>query len=129
MSDRRSPEDVVREIFAATDALDTEAKLQLVTEDVRLGFGNEDVMNGKAALKDVSDAVNDSVRAISHDITGLWRIDGGAGADDVILTELQVHYTRLDGGELTLPCFNAFRVRDGLISDYRVYMDMTPVYA
>jgi ketosteroid isomerase-like protein len=39
------------------------------------------------------------------------------------------HYTRLDGAELTLPCCNVFRVRDGAVADYRVYMDIAPVYA
>jgi len=28
-----------------------------------------------------------------------------------------------------LPCCNVFRMRDGLISEYRSYMDAAPVYA
>ena len=46
-----------------------------------------------------------------------------------ISVELEVRYTRLDGKELTLPCRNVFRIRDGLVSDYRSYMDINPVYA
>jgi ketosteroid isomerase-like protein len=38
-------------------------------------------------------------------------------------------YTRLDGGEVTLPCCNVFRIRDGLVAEYRSYIDATPVYA
>ena len=52
----------------------------------------------------------------------------GTGDRDAIIAELRVHYTRLDGTELTLPCCNVFRVRDGAVADYRVYMDITPVY-
>ena len=48
---------------------------------------------------------------------------------DAVIVELKVHYTRLDGTELTLPCCNVFRLRDGAVADYRVYMDITPVYA
>jgi ketosteroid isomerase-like protein len=127
MPERDSPEAVVEALFATTDNLDTEAKLRLVTDDVMLRFGNEEPASGKAALKAVSDEFNRSVRGISHEITGLWTVSGSAG-EDLVFTELRVSYSRLDGRELVLPCFNVFRVRGGLISDYRIYMDMTPVY-
>jgi hypothetical protein len=115
-------------MFAATDAPDVEAKLELVTDNVTLRFGNQETMVGKAALQTASEEFNDSVRGISHEITGLWRVVGGGG-EDLVLTELQVRYERLDGRIVTLPCFNEFEVRDGLISDYRIFMDMGPVYA
>ena len=34
-----------------------------------------------------------------------------------------------DGSRLTLPCANVFRLRDGRIADYRIYMDINPVLA
>ena len=48
---------------------------------------------------------------------------------EALIAELEVQYTRLDGIELTLPVCNVFRLRDGSVVDYRVYMDITPVYA
>jgi limonene-1,2-epoxide hydrolase len=63
-----------------------------------------------------------SVAGFRHAILNLWR-DG-----HTLIAELDVHYTRLDGGEVTLPCCNAFKLGDGLISEYRSYMDATPVY-
>jgi ketosteroid isomerase-like protein len=50
------------------------------------------------------------------------------GNAEVVNGKLRVHHTRLDGTELTLPCCNVFRLRDGAVTDYRVYMDITPVY-
>jgi len=38
-----------------------------------------------------------------------------------------VHYRRLDGRELNLPCCHMFRVADGLLRDYRTYVDVNPV--
>jgi len=35
----------------------------------------------------------------------------------------------LDGRKVKLPCCNVFHVRDGLVFDYRVYLDIGPVYA
>jgi hypothetical protein len=48
---------------------------------------------------------------------------------DRLVTELEVHYTRLDGNQVTVPCCNGFQLRDGLVSGYRSYIDATPVYA
>ena len=47
---------------------------------------------------------------------------------DAAIVEFDVHYTRHDGDVVTLPCCNVFRLRDGLIAEYRSYIDATPVY-
>lgn len=127
MPNPTTPEAVIRSIFAATDAKDTDAKLELVTDDVSLVFGSAEAIHGKNAFAEASDTFNDSLREVRHEITGLWVVSDGG--EDLVLCQLQVHYTRLDGKALTLPCFNVFRVDDGLISDYRIYMDIGPVYA
>ena len=53
------------------------------------------------------------------------------GQSDLDTIELpigtDVHYRRLDGRELNLLCCNVFRVSDGLVRDYRIYMDVNPV--
>jgi ketosteroid isomerase-like protein len=115
-----SPSDLVRDVFAALDAKDPDALAAHMSEDVRLRLGNQDVVEGKAAT---SQAFASSISRIRHEIHSLWNVDG------VVIAEMDVHYERLDGGKLTLPCCNVFRMRDGLVSDYRVYMDIGPVFA
>ena len=118
-----SPEEQVREVFAALDAKDVPALAALMTDDVRLRLGNVDVVKGKSEFVEASHAFNKSVAGVRHNVINVW------SDRDALIVELEVDYTRLDGGELTLPCCNVFRLRDGLVSDYRVYMDITPVYA
>ena len=118
-----SPQEQAREIFAALDAKDVPALAALMTDDVRLRLGNADVVEGKSAFVEASNAFNKTVAGVRHNVINVWS-DG-----DALIVELEVDYTRLDGGELTLPCCNVFRLRDGLVSDYCVYMDITPVYA
>jgi ketosteroid isomerase-like protein len=113
----------VREIFAAFDAKDVSALAALMTDNVRLRLGNAEVVEGKSAFVEAVDAFYDSLAAFRHDVLNVWS-DG-----DALIAELEVHYTRLDGGEITIPCCNVFRLRDGSVSDYRVYIDLTPVYA
>jgi ketosteroid isomerase-like protein len=46
-----------------------------------------------------------------------------------VIAVMTVHYERLDGQKLSLPCCNLFGTRDGRVHDYRVYMDINPVFA
>jgi ketosteroid isomerase-like protein len=117
-----SPLHHAQAIFAAFDAKDVTTLAELVTDDVRLQIGNAHVVNGKSQFVDALSAFFLSVAGFRHTVTNVW-------SDlDAVVAELRVRYTRLDGTELTLPCCNVFRLRDGAVADYRVYMDITPVY-
>jgi hypothetical protein len=35
----------------------------------------------------------------------------------------------IEGQRLSLPCANIFRLRDGLVADCRIFMDIKPVFA
>jgi len=118
-----SPKDLVRGVFAALDAQDPAAVTARVTGDVRMRLGNADLVEGKAKFREATAAFVASITAIRHEITSMWSVD------DVVIAEMDVHYERLDGRKVTLPVCNVFRVRGGLVSDYRVYLDIGPVYA
>jgi ketosteroid isomerase-like protein len=118
-----APLHLVHAMFAALDAKDVEALGAWMTDDVRLQIGNTPAVNGKAGFVGSLQAFFASVASVRHTVTNVW------SDIDAVIVELRVHYTRFDGAELTLPCCNVFRVRDGAVADYRVYMDITPVYA
>ena len=59
-----------------------------------------------------------------HELLDLWEAEGGT-----VIAVMTVHYERLDGQKLSLPCCNLFNTRDGRVHDYRVYMDINPVFA
>jgi ketosteroid isomerase-like protein len=121
--DRASPSDHAHAVFAAFDAKNVSALLAYMTNDVQLRLGNAQAVQGKGAFVEAVEMFLRSVASFRHEILNVWS-DG-----PVLITELAVHYTRLDGGQVTLPCCNVFRLRDGLIADYRSYIDATPVYA
>ena len=118
-----SPSDYARGLLAALDAKDVPALAALMTDDVRMRLGNADLIEGKPAFIEAAQGAVASVAEIRHHVLDAWS-DG-----DALIVQLDVHYTRLDGQVLTLPCCNVFRLRDGLVADYRVYMDINPVYA
>ena len=117
------PADHAEAIFAALDAKDTAAVAAFMTDDVHLRLGNTEPIHGKAAFVQSVEAFLGSIASFQHHILDVWA-DG-----DALIVQLEVSYTRHDGGELTLPCVNVFRLRDGAVADYRVYMDISPVYA
>jgi ketosteroid isomerase-like protein len=113
---------LVRRMFAAFDAKEVSALADVVTDDVRLRLGNAPMVEGKSAFVAAVNAFLGSVTGTRHEFLNLWR------AGHTVIAEFDVRYTRLDGGKVTLPCCNVFNVRDGLVSEYRSYMDATPVY-
>jgi ketosteroid isomerase-like protein len=119
-----TPETTVRELFAAIDARDVAASTAYVTDDIELRFGNNDPVIGRAAFEAMSKDFHASLKGIRHEIRSLWVVD-----DSVVITQMCVHYERLDGGQLSLPSANIFRLRDGRVADYRIFMDINPVFA
>jgi ketosteroid isomerase-like protein len=119
----RAPAEHVRAIFAAFDAKDVSALAAFMTDDVRLRLGNAEMVTGKPAFVEAVSAFFGSVAGFRHHLVDVWS-DGEA-----LIAELDVQYTRLDGREVTVPCCNVFRLRDGAVADYRTYIDATPVYA
>jgi|SRR5882757_7268136 len=118
-------EQFIRELFAAVDAGDAERVGGFVTDGVRFRFGGAEPLTGKAALAAASRQFSASIAGLHHEITDLWQPE-----PSTVVAELQVTYHRHDGVELTLPCCNIFRLSsDGLVDDYRIYMDVNPVFA
>ncbi len=118
-----NPADHVRAIFRAFDAKDVAAFVAFMTDDVHLRLGNAEPVQGKADFVAAVDAFLSSVGGFRHEILNVW------SDADVLIAEFDVHYTRLDGGEVTVPCCNVLRLRDGLVAEYRSYIDAAPVYA
>ena len=118
-----TPSDHIRRMFATFDAKDVSALAASMTDDVRLRLGNAEPVQGKPAFVESVHAFLASVAGFRHEVLNVWS-DG-----DALIAEFDVHYSRLDGGEVTLPCCNVFRLRDGLVAEYRSYIDATLVYS
>jgi ketosteroid isomerase-like protein len=118
-----NPADRLRVIFRAFDAKDVSAFAAFMTDDVRLRLGNAEPVQGKSAFVEAVTAFLASVAGFRHEVLNV-------GSDgDALIAEFDVHYIRLDGGEVTVPCCNVFRLRNGLVAEYRSYIDATPVYS
>jgi len=115
--------DYMRRVFASFDARDAPTFAAFMTDDVVLQLGNTPTTLGKPAFLEAVEGFAASVAGTRHEILKVFS-DG-----DLVAVEFDVHYTRHDGRVVTIPCCNVLRLRDGLIAEYRSYVDATPVYA
>jgi ketosteroid isomerase-like protein len=118
-----NPSDHVSAMFAAFDAKDVSRFAAFMTDDVRLRLGNAEPVQGKSAFVDAVNAFVGSVAGFRHEVLNVW------SDADALIAEFDVHYTRPDGNEVTVPCCNVFRLRNGSVAHYGSYIDATPVYA
>ena len=116
-------EALIRELLRATDAGDEAAADALLADDIRFRFGNGAVVSGKRELQAGRGAFRASIAGMRHEIVAITE------SADVVCAELIVTYTRLDASTVALPCCDVFRLRDGMIADYRIYIDVGPVLA
>jgi len=114
----------VREILAAIDNGDVDTLCRYVTDEVRFQLGSTEATTGRPAFEATARAFLQSIAAIRHEVLDMWEVEDGT-----VISVMTVHYERLDGQKLRLPCCNLFRMREGRAYDYRIYMDVNPVFA
>lgn len=117
-------DDVVRRVFQSVDSFAPEEFVRLLAEDATLVFGNAEPLAGREAIVAGLRAFFSTIDGLRHRIVRNWQVD----AD--IIAETEVVYRRLDGKDVSVVAVSIWRTRDdGLISDYRIFVDLTPVYA
>jgi len=110
-------------LFASIDAMDAEGFVGFLAPDAVFRFGSAPQVEGRSAIRDAVGGFFQSIGGVHHE---LHRFVAG---DDSIFCEGEVTYTRLDGSKVTLPFADVFETRDGLISLYRIYIDIAPLFA
>lgn len=113
----------IREMFAAVDAGDAPTFLSLLTPDARFSFGNAPPVEGHHAIVALVAGMRPVMQQLRHEILEMWRVG------ETWIVEQRVHYLDGRGRRHNLPCTNIFRLREGLIADYRVFIDISPLAA
>jgi ketosteroid isomerase-like protein len=113
-----------RNFFATVDGMDVPTIASLFADDGRVVFGNGQPMFGIEEIRTGITAFFATIAGLHHDVVNEWKV-----GDDAII-ELKVTYDREDGQRVTIPCVTIFHTDAmGKIDDYRVYFDVTPIYA
>jgi hypothetical protein len=111
------------EVFRTVDRMDAQGFASYFTDDGTFRFGNAPEAKGRS---EITGAVTDffsSIKALRHRVVDEW-VDG-----QVQIAEVEVTYTRHDDSTVDLTAACVFRTDGNLCSDYRIYMDISPLYA
>jgi ketosteroid isomerase-like protein len=111
------------EVFADVDRMDAKAFASHLADDCLLRFGNADEVVGRDAIEGSIAGFFTTINGISHQIVDQWDVD------DTTIIQLEATYTRKDDSQVTLPAVAVWRRGSDLIDDYRIYVDLAPVYA
>ncbi len=110
-------------VFATVDSMNAAAFAEYFTAEGIFVFANwPDARGGNAIQSVVSDFFK-SIAALRHEVLEVWRVD------DIDICQLRVTYTRHDGSQVSLPCANIWRRADDKFSEYRIYIDLTPLFS
>jgi limonene-1,2-epoxide hydrolase len=110
-------------LFADIDSMAPDRFVAHLAEDVDFRFGNAEPVHGRAAVGAVWGGFCETVDGVHHDLVAQW------DAGDAVIAESDVTYTRKGGGQVTVPVVTIYRPADGLIQDYRVFIDLAPLFA
>ena len=110
-------------LFAAIDAKDSAAFAGFLTEDGRFRFGSAPEVRGRKDVATAVDAFFETIAGLSHDIS--MTMQNGS----TVVCEGEVSYTRHDGSSISLPFADVFELVGDEIADYKIYMDIAPLYA
>jgi ketosteroid isomerase-like protein len=111
------------EVFADVDRMDAKAFASHLGEGCLLRFGNADEVMGRDAIEESIAGFFTTINGISHRIVEEWDVD------DTTIIQLEATYTRKDDSQVTLPAVAVWRRGSDLIDDYRIYVDLAPVYS
>jgi ketosteroid isomerase-like protein len=115
-------------LFSSIDAMDVAAVVEKFTDDGVLRFGNQERVVGKAGVQQAVEALFSRITGLSHSVTGVWM--GNWEEGEVVSVESEVTYTLLDGVRLEpLPATTTLRMKQGLIKEFRVFIDPSPLFA
>jgi SnoaL-like domain len=123
-----STQHYVADLFDAVDALDATAFAERFTEDGAFRFGNAPPVVGRQQIEASVAGFFSTISGLKHEIVGVWSgvWEGGA----VTSVETTVMYLRKDATVTdAIPVTSTLRMRGDLIADFRVFADISPVFA
>ncbi len=110
-------------LFDAIDCSDATRFADFLTEDALFRFGSAPPVHGRKAIREAVAGFFSSIAGCRHALHRVWSGPGTLGCEG------EVTYRRLDGSEISVPFVDTFEIRNNLISAYRIYIDMAPLYA
>jgi limonene-1,2-epoxide hydrolase len=109
-------------LFDDIDSMVPEAFAKHLSEEVSFVFGNSEPVIGRENVRETWANFCAAIHGVSHAVVEQW-VSG-----PVTIAEALVTYTRKDDSTVSLPVVTIYRGEGDLIEDYRIFMDVNPLF-
>jgi hypothetical protein len=110
--------------YLAADSMHEDRYGAFIADDCELHFANNPVAKGKAALLHGISLFWATIAGMNHNFQNVF------GSDHYVILEALVDYTRKDTKVVHVPAVTIIeRNAQGLCSNIRIFIDVSPVYA
>ena len=114
----------VRDVFRAVDAKDAKGFASYLTSDAVFRYANAPAVTGPDAIRDAVAQFFGAVKSLRHELLQVWT------QGEMVFCKGEVDYERLDSSKAgPFPFFNLFKMRGDKISEYLIYVDISPLFA
>ena len=111
-------------VLGLIDTMDVRGFGELLAEDARAVFGNAEPMIGRGGITAGLSEFYTTIAAVRHEVVNTWTSEAHT------IAHANVTYRRLDGKQVTVPSATIYHANDaGKIDDYRIFIDLSPVYS
>lgn len=111
------------QLFTDIDSMEPERFAAHLAPDVTMRFGNAEPIHGRDAVREAWAAFCQDLKGVKHDLVEQWAID------DTTIVEATATYTLQNDSQVTVPVVTIYRDHGGEINDYRIYIDLAPLFA
>jgi hypothetical protein len=118
-----SPAIPTADLFRAIDTRDPAKFASFLAPNASFRYGSAAPVTGREAIAQAVAGFFTTIQALEHRLLYQWQ------DPESQVCEGEVTYTRHDGSRITLPFVVVLRPRAGLIQDYRIYVDIAPLYS
>jgi len=113
----------VANVLSDIDALSPDRFVTHLTPDVVFRFGNANPVTGREAVREAVTRFFSTIDGLTHHIRNVWEL----GATTIV--QADVEYRRKDGKTVTVPNADILVYDGELVRDWRIYIDVAPVYS
>jgi SnoaL-like domain len=115
---------LIAKIYAADEAMDAADFVALLSPEASFQLGGSPLVRGRKGIQDFVQGLFSSLKGIRHKLLHFW-LD-----DCKLVFQGEVTFTFPTGQSMVLPYVDVVTSeKDGLLEDYRIYIDLTPMNA
>ena len=115
-------DELIKHLVQSIDNRDVDTFVTFLTDDVMFRFGNAEPVNGKENVGSAVGGFFESIVALEHDVFEIVE------QRDTVICHGVVTYTRHDSSTLRVPFANIFKIRENLIKEYLIFIDISELY-